>query len=150
MQIKRRQNVQGVERMGINDQTREEFKNKTNHVTLSIDAAENAIHFEFNFQGETDDIEITFKVLMRKRLEFNLTDLFYFRIEESAYQYHENGILHGDPDISNREHFGYNRNAIMHLHRDEFDLRNLDDAELMIDMPEHIGDQIENLRGPWA
>ena len=128
------------------DQTRNEDDTKNNHVTLTIDPNENAIHFEFNFHQETDDIEIAFKVFMRARLEFNLTNLAHFRIAESAHQYHENGLLYGDPDISYREHVGYNRDAIMHLHRDNSELRDMNDADLMMDMPEDIGDQIEQLR----
>ena len=82
---------------------------------------------------------------MRERLEFNLTNSVHFRVEETAHQYHENGILHGVPDISNREHFGYNRDSVMHLHRDACDLRNIDDTQLMEDIPDDIVDQIGNL-----
>ena len=128
------------------DQTRDADNTKNNHVTLSIDANENAIFFEFNFQEETDDIEITFNVLMRERLEFNLTNIAHFRIEESAHQYHENGRLRGDPAISSREHFGYNRDTIMHLHRDATALQNMDDEELMDDMPDDMVNEVGNLR----
>ena len=82
---------------------------------------------------------------MHERLEFNLTNSVHFRVEETAHQYHENGILHGVPDISNREHFGYNRDSVMHLHRDACDLRNIDDTQLMEDIPDDIVDQIGNL-----
>lgn len=135
---------QGPERRGL---SRTEMQNMgetsmaKNHLSLSIDMNENAIFFEFNFDEATDDIEITFIVLMKERLEFNLSVLAHFRVEESAHQYHDNGVIQGDPQISQREHFGYNRDTIMHLMAN-----NAMDATMLQNLPREIDDEINHLQ----
>lgn len=142
----------GINRLQDSDQERRELNRiemqqidqlsqAKNHLSVSIDMNENAIFFEFNFDEDTDDIEITFIVLMRKRLEFNLSILAHFRIEESAHQYHGNDRIHGYPEISQREHFGYNRDTIMHLMANS-----VHGTPMQQELPQAIDEEIQNLR----
>jgi len=97
-----------------------------NHFTIDVDQIENALLFEYSFDEHYEDIEISFIILLKNQLEFNLTTQNHLRILESAHQYQgpRNARIHGMPPITMHEHFGYNRDTISHLLHDSTSLAN--------------------------